>query len=262
LVPGLQVDEHGHAKILRFHNPDRANALDDAILQALVRELEDTRPGQRVVVLSGSGPRHFSSGLDLGGAEGTALAARIRDGERSLEMALAAIAGCRVPVVAMVNGSAFGGALELAVACDWRVAVRDARLGMPAARLGVIYAPAGLARFVAIMGPARARQLFLTGRPVTADRALAIGLVDEVIDPAAIAETIRELCADIAATAPGAVAGTRRAISLLEEPVAPEVAAEIERLRTGAYASPEFTEALTAFRERRTAHWDPDPAAD
>jgi enoyl-CoA hydratase len=261
LVPGLHVDTDAHAKILRIHNPERANAVDESILRALARELEDTRPGQRAVVLTGSGSRHFSSGLDLADATGTELAARIRDGERLLDAAIAAVAACRVPVVAVVNGAAFGGALELAVACDWRIAVRHARMGMPAARLGVVYAPAGLARFVAVMGPARARQLFLTGRPVTADRAFAIGLVDDVIDADRVEATIRELTEDIAATAPVAADGTRRSIFLLGGAVPPQVAAEVERLRADAYASPQFTEALAAFRERRVPRWGGRPEA-
>jgi enoyl-CoA hydratase/carnithine racemase len=252
----LLVEHVAHAKILRIHNPGRANAMDDGILRAIVREVEDIPPGLRVIVLTGSGDRHFSAGLDLGDAAGPELAARLRGGEALLGTAAAAIAACRVPVVGMVNGAAFGGALELAVACDWRIAVDGARLGMPAARLGVVYAPAGLSRFVALLGPARTRQLFVGGRPVTAERAFAIGLVDEIVNPEDLDAVIAGLAADVAAAGPAAVAGTRAAVGLLADALPAGTAGAIDRIRAAAYGSPEFTEALAAFRERRPPNWD------
>lgn len=252
----LLVERVGHATILRIHNPDRANAVDDGILRAIVRELEHIPPGIRAVVLTGSGERHFSAGLDLGDATGAALAERLRAGEALLGTAAAAIADCACPVIAVINGAAYGGALELAVACDWRIATHSARLGMPAARLGVVYAPAGLARFVTLMGPSRTRQLFLGGRPVTAERAFALGLVDEIVADDDLPQAIAGVADDIAAAAPTAVAGTRAAVRLLADVLPPPTADAIERLRDAAYASPEFIEGLAAFRERRAPRWD------
>ncbi len=258
-VSALLVEQDAHAKILRIHNPERANAVDEGILHAIVRELEDTPPGLRVVVLTGSGDRHFSAGLDLGDASGPALAERLRRGEALLGTAATAIAACRCPVIGVINGAAFGGALELAVACDWRIATDRARLGMPAARLGVVYAPTGLARFVSLMGPARTRQLFVGGRPVSAERAQAIGLVDEIVPADALEATVRQIALDIAAAAPTAVAGTRAAVTLLSEAIPATTVEEIERLRAEAYASPDFIEGLAAFRERRPPAWAASP---
>ena len=101
------------------------------------------RPDVRVIVLTGSGDRHFSAGLDLGNLDGPALAERLMRGEELLRAATAAIAACPCPVVAAVNGAAYGGALELAVACDWRIASDGATLGMPAARWGWSTRPRG-----------------------------------------------------------------------------------------------------------------------
>ena len=98
------------------------------------------------------------------------------------EAALAALDAVEVPVVAALGGHAFGGGLELAVACDLRVCAPAARLGMPPARLGVVYSHTGLRRFVDAIGSARTRELFLTARPVDAAEALSWGLVNEVVD--------------------------------------------------------------------------------
>ncbi|OYV66667.1 MAG: hypothetical protein B7Z74_10735, partial [Deltaproteobacteria bacterium 21-66-5] len=249
--PGLLVDEHPRSIVVRIHQPERANALTDAMLEDLVRLTARPHPDVRVIVLTGSGDRHFSAGLDLGNLDGPALAERLMRGEELLRAATAAIAACPCPVVAVVNGAAYGGGLELAVACDWRIASGNATLGMPAARLGVVYAPEGLARFLAIMGPARTRALFLTGRPVSADRARQIGLVDQVVPADDLAAAIDETVSDVVRSAPTAVAGTRAAIGLLSAAPAPQDAATIERIRLEAYASDQFTEGLAAFRERR-----------
>jgi enoyl-CoA hydratase/carnithine racemase len=260
-TPGLLIDEDTHAIVMRIHNPDRANAITDDILRAIVRRVERPRPDVRVIVLTGSGTRHFSSGLDLGDRTGPALGERLRQGEELLRGATAAIATCPCPVVAAVNGAAFGGGLELAVACDWRIASDAAQLGMPATRLGVVYAPEGLAQFLAILGPARTRQLFLTGRPVSAERALVIGLVDQVVPAGELTSAVADTVADVIRAAPTAAAGTRAAITLLAGAPAPEDAATIERIRLEAYASAEFAEGLAAFRERRAPRWAA-PSAD
>ncbi len=261
-IPGLLVTEDAGAVVIRMHNPGRANAITDEMLQGIVRHAEHPGPDARVIILTGSGDRHFSAGLDLAGLDGPAMAERLMRGEELLRATTAAITTCPCPVVAAVNGAAFGGALELAVACDWRIAAAGATLGMPAARLGVVYSPEGLARFVAIMGPARTRQLFLTGRPVSAARAREIGLVDEVVADEALAAAIAETVSDIVRAAPTAVAGTRAAIGLLSGAPAPQDAATIERIRLEAYASAEFTEGLAAFRERRAPRWAVPLAGD
>lgn len=253
----LTVKRDGPALVLRIENPTRANAVDPGILDALAAHVQAPAPDVRVVLLTGGGDRHFSSGLDLGDAEGDALARRLRDGEGHLRRAAAAIVACPVPVVAVINGAAFGGALELAISCDWRLASSTARLGMPAARLGVVYGPEGMRRFVAALGPARTRQLFLTGRPVDAERAFAIGLVDEVVPPGELWDAARRAAADIALAAPGAVQGTREAITAIGGDLDPVAAATVETWRGRAYASREFTEGLAAFRERRPPGWAP-----
>lgn len=249
----LQVEEEGRALIVRIANPARANALDDEILDALVSLLNGPRAeAARVVLLAGAGERHFSAGLDLGERSADELAERLLRGERLLGEAAAAIAGCPVPVVCVLNGAAFGGALELAMACDWRIARRGARLGMPASRIGVVYAPDGLRRFVAALGPARARRLFLTGTPVDADEALAMGLVEQVTAPDQLWPAALAAAADVAAAAPLAVAGTRAIVrELVDGPLPPGAERSAERWRARAFGSRDLREGLRAFREKR-----------
>ncbi len=257
-IPGeILAERNATALILRIHNPAAANAVDPAMLRDIARRVGNVDPAVRLVVLTGSGDRHFCSGINLGGAPGDDLEQRVRDGEDALRLAAAAIVECPVPVVAVVNGAAFGGGLELAVACDWRIASDGARAGMPAMRLGIVYSPEGLRRFMECIGPARLRQLFFTGRPVDAARALEIGLVDEVVPSQLVNARVEETITDVTAAAPGAVAATRRAVGILESALMPEAMQDVERLRRAAYASPEFREGMAAYAERRAPGWVP-----
>jgi enoyl-CoA hydratase len=256
----LLVEETADALVVRIANEDRANALDDAILDALVSLLEGPRAAAApCVLLAGAGERHFSAGLDLGDRPAAELPDHLRAGERRLGLAARAIAHCPRPVVGVLNGAAVGGALELAIACDWRIARRGARLAMPAARIGVVYAPDGLRRFVAVMGPARTRRLFLSATPVEADEALALGLVDQVAEPGELWAAAHAAAAGIAACAPLAIAGTRAVVAALAEPALPvEVAETAELARERAFASADLREGLAAFREKRGARFTGD----
>jgi len=248
----LLVEESDGVLTARIANEGRANALDTAILTELVSLLHGPRmESVRAVLLGGDGDRHFSSGLDLGDRSAEELATELQDGERRLGNVAQAIASCPVPVIGVVNGAAFGGALELAIACDWRIAARGARLGMPAARIGVVYAADGLRRFAEVMGPARTRRLFLTATPVDADEAYALGLVDQVVEPADLWPTAHAAAAAVASAAPLAVSGTRAIVAALSEgPASIQETAQAARSR--AFGSNDFREGLAAFREKRS----------
>ena len=123
---------------------------------------------------------------------------------------------------------------------------------MPAARIGVVYAPDGLRRFVAAMGPARTRRLFLTGAPVDADEAYSLGLVDQVVERGELWDTVAAVARAVASASPLAVAGTRAIIATLTER-APweEVEETASRARARAFSSDDFREGLAAFRDKR-----------
>jgi enoyl-CoA hydratase/carnithine racemase len=209
------------------------------------------------VLLAGAGDRHFSAGLDLAGVPPDDRVAHLRAGEDLLFRASEAIVGCARPVIAVINGAALGGGLELAMACDWRIAREDARLGMPAARLGVVYAPDGLRRAVQLMGAARARRLFITGRPVNAAEAFDLGLVDELAGPEQFWGVAQRAAADVAACSPIAVAGTRAIIRAIErEPGGSDVAGTADRWRVRAFDGPDLREGLRAFSEGRVPRFE------
>jgi len=223
-------------------NESRANALDDGMLVALSEHLRSPEAGgARVVLLGGAGERQFSAGLDLNGRDAEAL----REGERLLGDAVHALREVPGPVIGVLNGHAFGGGLELAMACDWRVGRHGARFGMTPARLGVVYASEGLRAFVDAVGAPHARELFATARPVEADRALAIGLVNHVVEPEQLWPLARVLAREVAANAPIAVAGTT---AILRRPEDRELA---EAWRERAFASDDLAEGIAAFQERR-----------
>jgi enoyl-CoA hydratase len=250
----IRVEDRGLARILVVDNPAKRNALD---FQAL-DELEEAcaaagRDGVRCVVLRGAGNDAFSSGFDI--AE---MALTSRRGERpdeAVERVAEALAAVPCPTVAFVNGSAFGGAFELAVTCDLRVARAGVKLGMTPAKLGVVYPEGGLRRFADLVGSARTRELFFTGRPIDAETALAWGLVNRV-SPAATAEAdALALAGEIAENAPLAVRGMKRILRLLEatheRSLSDPEREEIADLRRRAFESADLREGRRAWEERR-----------
>jgi enoyl-CoA hydratase/carnithine racemase len=239
---------------LTIDNPERRGALDHELLDALAghaRTLE-----ARCVVVRGSGSV-FSAGYDIGNLEGQSF-------EESAERlvahpfhdALEALEAYPYPVVGEINGHAIGGGLELALTCDIRVAARTARLGMPPAKLGLIYSHTGLRKFIDVCGPANTAELFHVGEPVDAERALTMGLVNEVVEPAELDGRVLELAARIAANAPLSLAGNKRIMrTLRNQPLPPEVERELIELRESCFRSEDFREGVRAFAEKRKPRW-------
>ena len=255
--PGrIDLEREGFIAIVTVANEARANSLDDAMLTSLAEALQSEALGDaRAVVLTGAGDRNFSGGVDLASRDGDALTDAVRGGERLLGRAAAAVEGCPVPVVCALNGNAFGGALEIAMAADWRLASRGARFGMPPARLGWVYAAEGIQRFVRVAGAPATRELFLTGRPVDAERARQIGIVNRVVDRLELLDLAIADADAVSRNGPIAVQGMRSVIRAMEDGAPSSEAAEIaERWRQRAFASEDIEEGLRAFREKR----DPD----
>ncbi len=242
----IAVEERDRVALVTLHNPARRNALDPPMLEALVEAL-GTLPqkGARAVVLTGAGDV-FSSGYDI-----RALPEGVPPTQNPLGPALAAIADGPLPVVAALNGAAIGGGCELAATCDLRVAHAAVTLTMPPARLGLVYSPYGLRRFVSLVGESRTRELFLTAAPVTAERAQLWGLVDRIVSVEDVLPTALALAGAMADNAPLAVAGMRRVLELIAPPIAPEALAEIMGLIDRAWRSEDTAEARAAFLEKR-----------
>lgn len=243
---------------LTVSNPAKRNALDHEILDAITDTVPRLDRGidVRCLVVTGDEPV-FSAGYDIGGIPDESFE---EDAEalvaHPFTAALDAIEAFPWPTVAALNGHCLGGGLELAITCDLRVAAPGAKLGMPPAKLGLIYGHTGLIRFIRTIGLPRTRELFFTGDNLTAERADRINLVNRVTGDDFEAESIA-LAAGIAANAPLSMRGNKEAIDLLA--ANPTLTAEQERflveLRESCFASADFREGITAFGEKRKPHW-------
>ena len=244
---------------LRLNNPEKRNPLDHEVLDALATTLPELAEGieTRCVLITGTG-RAFSAGYDIGAIPDETFE---RDAEalvaHPFHAAMEAVSAHPYPVLAALNGHCLGGGLELAVRCDLRLCAESAKLGMPPAKLGLIYGHTGLARFIDVIGVAFTRELFLTGRNVDAARAAAIGLVNEVVPDDEIEEIALARASEIAANAPLSMRGNKRAIETLAG--FPRLTAEQERelveLRESCFASEDFREGIRAFAEKRKPEW-------
>jgi len=253
----LRIDAPApHVVRVTIDSPAKRNALDHGILDALAEALP--RLEARCLLITGAG-RVFSAGYDIG-------ALPRDDFPRAAEAivahpfasAIAAVDAYPYPVLAALNGHAIGGGLELALSCDLRVCSADARLGMPPARLGLIYSHTGLRKFVDAIGAPRTRELFFTARAVDATEALGWGLVGEVVPADGLTNRGVELAAEIAANAPLSLAGNKRVIrELLAARAAldPTVEAELVALRDACFRSADFLEGVRAFEQKRAPRW-------
>jgi enoyl-CoA hydratase/carnithine racemase len=256
----LLLDEPAEAVArISIVNPAKRNALDHDILDALAELMPSLDRGieVRCVLITGSGG-NFSAGYDIGGIseqgleeEAEALVAH------PFHAAIEALAAHPWPTVAAINGDCLGGGLELAITCDLRICSGDSRFGMPPVKLGLIYGHTGLRRFMDVIGLARTKELFLTGRNITASRAREIGLVQDVADEGDLEAASVELAAQIASNAPLSLRGNKRAIQTINDnPVlSPEQERELIELRESCFASEDFREGITAFREKRKPQW-------
>lgn len=242
---------------LTISNPGKRGALDHELLDALAAAAG--RLEARCLVVTGQGPM-FSAGYDIGDFQDPE---RFADEAERLVAhpfhdAIEALERYPFPVVAAINGHAIGGGLELAVTADVRVAARGIKLGMPPAKLGLVYSHTGLRKFVEVCGLPATNELFYVGRNVDTDRALAIGLVNHVVEPEQLAEAGVSLAAEIAGNAPLSLSGNKRILRALREhpgPLPDDLERELVALREACFRTEDFQEGVAAFRERRPPRW-------
>jgi enoyl-CoA hydratase/carnithine racemase len=256
----LLLDEPAEAVArLTLNRLDSRNALDHELLDGLAAAMPSLDRGidVRCVLITGAG-KAFSAGYDIAAIPSESFE---RDAEalvaHPFQAALEAIAGHPWPVIAAINGHALGGGLELTLTCDLRVCARGAMLGMPPAKLGLIYGHSGLQRFIDAIGVPRTKELFLTGRNLDAERAERIGLVNEVVDDDALPGAAVELAAEVAANAPLSMRGNKHAIDTLNSysRLTPEQERELIELRESCFGSEDFREGISAFAEKRKPTW-------
>jgi enoyl-CoA hydratase/carnithine racemase len=241
---------------LTIRNPAKRNALDLEILDAIAQTVGEL--DARCVILTGSGGI-FSAGYDIGDIPPDEFAVRAESlVAHPFAEAIEALEGYEYPTVAALNGHAIGGGLEVALACDLRVASLDSRLGMPPAKLGLIYSHTGVRKFIDAIGVARTRELFLVGRNIDAETSLGWGLVNSIHHADELEDAALALATEIAGNAPLSLSGNKRVIRELlkvESQLDPEVEAELVELRRSCFLSEDFQEGVQAFAEKRRPQW-------
>jgi methylglutaconyl-CoA hydratase len=253
----LTIEARGVAR-LTLNRPEKHNAFDDQIIASINTALEDVaaRDDVRVLVVAAEG-RSFSAGADLGWMR--RMAELDYDGNladaRRLAAMLARLNSMPMPVVARVNGPAFGGAVGLVACCDMAVATERATFALSEVKLGLI--PATIGPYVVrAMGERAARRYFLTGEPLSAHRAQALGLVSEVVAEAELDPTVTGLVETLLANGPEAVAAAKRLVAeVAGRPIDSALIEHTSELIAERRVSAEGQEGLGAFFEKRKPHW-------
>jgi enoyl-CoA hydratase/carnithine racemase len=263
-VGQLLVDEPApHVTRLTISNPAKRGALDHAILDSFVATLAHL--DARCVIITGQG-RTFSAGYDIGDLRGARAAPGSGDFADEAEKLVAhpftaaidAVEAYPYPTIAALNGHTIGGGLELALSCDLRLAAHPIKMGMPPAKLGLVYSHTGIRKFIDVIGAARTRELFLVGGRISAARAHTWGLVNDVLGVDELADGAVALAGEIAANAPLAQQGNKRVIRAVLDAqaiLAPEVERELLALRHACFFSEDFQEGVRAFAEKRPPEW-------
>jgi cyclohexa-1,5-dienecarbonyl-CoA hydratase len=247
----IRVERDGALTIVTIEHPP-ANAISRAVVAGITQAFEEAEADStcRALILTGAGPKFFAAGADITefGSEGGDNIARGHVLTLAMEHS-------RLPIVAAVNGIAFGGGCELALACDARIASSNARFGQPEIKLGIIPGWGGTQRLPRLIGRTAAIELLFTGDPVDAARALELGLVSRVVEPESLLGAARDLAGRFASQAPLALAATKRAIADgLDRPLSEALEAERKEFMQ-LFTSDDAREGITAFLEKRPPSW-------
>jgi enoyl-CoA hydratase/carnithine racemase len=262
LADGKLLLDHPAENVVRLTiaNPAKRNALDHPILDAISSTLSSLAAGEeaRCVLLTGAGGM-FSAGYDIGEIPDEEFEERAeRLVAHPFTEAIDALEAYPNPTLAVLPGHTIGGGLELALACDLRIAKQDIKLGMPPAKLGLVYSHTGLRRFIDAIGAPRTRELFLLGSHIDAATALAWGLVNRIAPAERLEALGLQIAAELAGNAPLSQRGNKRVIAALlaqEGTLDPQTAVELIELRKDSFASKDMREGIRAFAEKRKPRW-------
>jgi enoyl-CoA hydratase len=251
-TPVLQIDTQNGIRTVTINRPDKLNALNAATLDALDAAFANAAADDsvRVVVLTGAGPKAFVAGADI--AEMNTLSpVQGRDFSLRGTRMMRRVEKLNKPVIAMINGFALGGGLELAMCCHLRIAADSAKLGQPEINLGLIPGFGGSQRLLRLCGRAATLELCLTGAPITAERALQLGIVNRVVPAAELEAETTKLATQLANTAPLALRGMIDCVNVGSE-CGIEEGLEYESAQFGLmFATDDMREGTGAFLEKR-----------
>lgn len=237
-----------------FNNPARRNAVTLDMWEAIPRILAEFEADDEIgcIVLGGAGGKTFVSGADISEfAEKRSSPETMSRYNATAQRASDALASCRKPTVAMIQGWCIGGGVAIALCCDMRIAADNARFGVPASRLGIGYAYDGVARLTDLVGPSAAKEIFYTARHFTAAEAYEMGLVNRVRSEADLERFVRDYAETIAANAPLTIAAVKLCVNEhLKDPDQRDLAG-CKAAVDACSVSADYTEGRTAFMEKR-----------
>lgn len=246
----LHLTRRDAVAILTLDRQEVLNALSFALLRDIGEAIDQVATSDaRALIVTGAGPKAFCAGADIKELRGRSLIEQKRGAELG-QSVFAKLDTLPIPSIAVINGHAFGGGLELAMACTFRLAARQAKMGLPEVKLGLIPGYGGTQRLPRLVGEARALEMIMTGRTVEAEEACRVGLVNRLIDGDPLDAGLafaRELTGFSLATLEFARAAVRRAADL---PLSEGLKAEAE-LSTLAYRTADAEEGMAAFVEKR-----------
>jgi enoyl-CoA hydratase len=264
----LSIETEAHVATLWLDRPEKRNAMGPAFWSDLHLAMAaiGSEPELRAVVVAAKGP-HFSVGLDLVAMAGltgppgadngapVSMAARARSARAEilrLQASVSAVADCPLPTIAAIHGYCIGGGVDLAAACDIRLASADAVFSVRETKVAIVADLGSLQRLPHIIGKGHVAELAYTGKDITAPRAHSIGLVNDISpDASQVLADARSMAADIAANSPLAVQGTKAVLNAGEGRSVAEGLEFVATWNAGFLASDDLTEAMTAFLERR-----------
>ena len=255
-MPGkVYVERRDAVATLVLDHRERRNAISVSMWRELGLACASLRddPEVRCVVLRGAGEEAFVSGADIsefGEARGSAEAERSYD--EISGRGFGAVMNLEVPVIALIHGYCIGGGAALALACDLRYAADDASFAIPAARLGLGYAAAGIKGLIDVVGPADAKEIFFTARRYAADEALAMGLVNRVFPKLELDAAVSEIADRIAGNAPLTLRAVKRAVRDLSLEPQQRRPADVHAAVAACFESEDYREGVRAFLEKRT----------
>jgi len=245
------LDISGPRATIRLNRPKHHNRLEADDLGVLLKLFDQVEadPALRVLVLTGTG-RAFSAGYDLNSVADRATSATAQPSAGSaFEAVVDRLEDLGVPTICRLNGGVYGGATDLALACDFRIGVDTAEMFMPAARLGLHYYKSGIARYVSRLGVDNAKKLFLTAQKITAPEMLRIGYLTAMVPEEMLDEEVDKLANILAGNAPLAMRGMKRAINEFARGKLDEEAADLRHRES--MRSDEIKEGIKAFAEKR-----------
>ena len=254
LTERIIAEKQGSIGWLTFNNPARRNAISIDMWEAIPKVLDrfEQDPQIRVIVLKGEGDKAFVSGADVSQYEKQRSTAEgIQYYEEIAGRVQERFQNCDKVLIAMIRGYCLGAGVNIALNCDLRLAAEDARLGIPAAKLGLGYRASSLKNLVDAVGPAYAREVLITGRQFSAGEAKTMGLVHRVVPAAELESLVLEYCAMISENAPLTIRASKRIIRELLKSSATFDAEACAALVKACFESQDYVEGRRAFMEKR-----------